>query len=259
MSQCPNCLARLSGPYCAACGQRRIEPGDLSARRFFGDLADEVGTLGFKFKTVRTLRALLIPGLLTAEFLAGRRQPYLSPMKLYFVCAAIFFLAAPLAGFTLPSLIAGDRSGELLQLVAARAAARGIDPASFNQRFDLRLPSVYTLALGSGVIAVAVLLQLLFRRGMPFGAHVVFALHYFAFLYLVTAIAGSSRRLGLMDDVAAGAAIALIVPYVFIALKRVYPGSIPWLLLKSAVVILVTLGFNRIADTAAIRLTLAML
>ena len=91
-------------------------------------------------------------------------------MKVYFVCAAIFFLAAPIAGFTLPSLIADDRSGELLRLVAARASARGIDPAVFSQRFDLRLPSVYTLALGSGVIAVALMLQLLFRRGLPFGA-----------------------------------------------------------------------------------------
>ena len=52
----------------------------------------------------------------------------------------------------------------------------------------------------------------------------VFALHYFAFLYLVTAAAGSSRRFGLADDVAAGAAIVLMVPYVFIALRRVYPG-----------------------------------
>jgi hypothetical protein len=180
-------------------------------------------------------------------------------MKLYFVCAAIFHLAAPLAGFTLPALIADDRSGGLLRLAAAGASARGIDPAVFNQRFDLRLPSVYTLALGSGVIAVAAMLQLLFRRGLRFGAHVVFALHYFAFLYLVTAIAGSSRRFGLMDEVAAGAAIVAIVPYVFIALRRVYPGSIPWLLVKSAVVIVLTLAFNFVADAGAIRLTLAML
>jgi len=38
---------------------------------------------------------LLIPGLLTAEFLAGRRQPYLTPFKAYVICAALFFLSAP--------------------------------------------------------------------------------------------------------------------------------------------------------------------
>jgi Protein of unknown function (DUF3667) len=114
VSRCPNCSAVLTDQHCSAYGQRRIDPRDLSARRFFGDLADEVGTLGFKFKTLRTLRGLLTPGLLTTEFMAGRRQPCLSPIKLYFVCAAIFFLAAPIAGFTLPALIADDRSGELL-------------------------------------------------------------------------------------------------------------------------------------------------
>ena len=258
MPQCPNCSAVLTGQYCASCGQRAIDPRDLSSRRFVSELTDEVGSLGSRLKTVRTLRGLLTPGLLTVEFLAGRRQPYLSPIKVYFVCAAIFFLTAPLAGFTLPSLIADDQSGELRRLVAGQISARGLDPAVFSQRFDLRLPSVYTLALGSGVIAVAVLLQL-FRRRVPFGAHLVFALHYFAFMYLMTAAAGASRRLGMADEAAAGIAIALIVPYAIVALRRAYPQSLAWILLKSAAVIALTLTVNRVADAAAIRLTLAML
>lgn len=36
-----------------------------------------------KFKTVRTLRGLAIPGWLTAEYLEGRRQRYLTPFKVY--------------------------------------------------------------------------------------------------------------------------------------------------------------------------------
>ena len=207
---------------------------------------------------LRTLRGLFSPGLLTVEFLAGRRQPYLSPIKVYFACAAIFFLAAPFAGFTLPAMMADDTSGDLLRLVTARAAARGLDAAVFSQRFDLRLPSVYTLVLGSGVIAVALLLQV-FRRSLPFGAHVVFALHYFAFMYLVTAAAGASRKLGVADEAAAGAAVALIAPYAVIALRRAYPQSMPWILLKAAAVIALTLAVNRVADLAAIRATLAML
>jgi hypothetical protein len=259
VSQCPNCSAELEGQYCSACGQRRIDPGDLSARRFVHEVADQVATSEFKFKTLRTLRALLTPGLLTTEFLAGRRQRYLGPIKVYFVCAAIFFLAAPLAGFTLQSLIADDQSGDLMSRVAARAGERGLDPVVLSQRFDLRLPSVYTLTLGSGVIAVAAMLRLLFRRTIPFGAHVIFALHYFSFLYLVTATAGSTRRFGLADEVAATIAVLLIVPYLFIALKRAYLGSIPWTLLKSAVLLLLTFAFNYVADAGAIRLTLALL
>jgi hypothetical protein len=259
VSQCPNCAAVLRGQYCAACGQQRIDPRELSARHFFSELADEVATLGVKLRTLRTLGTLFVPGKLTTEFLAGRRQPYLSPLKLYFVCAAIFFLAAPLAGFTLPSLMADDQSGELLRLVTARAGARGLDQAVLSQRFDLRLPTVYTLALGSGAVVVALLLQLLFRRRIAFGAHVVFALHYFSFLYLITALAGSSRRLGVVDEVAAGGAIALTIPYVCCALRRAYPGAIGWILVKSAAVIVLTLALNFLAAGGAIRLTLALL
>jgi hypothetical protein len=93
MSSCPNCSSELSQEYCPLCGQRRIRPDDLSARRFFRELFDEFAKLNLKFKTVRTLRALLTPGWLTAEYLAGRRQVYLTPFKAYLVCAAIFFLS----------------------------------------------------------------------------------------------------------------------------------------------------------------------
>jgi hypothetical protein len=256
---CPNCSTELKGAYCSVCGQQSINPGDLSARRFFHELADEVATLRFKFTTIRSLKALLSPGLLTTEYMAGRRQRYLSPIKLYFVCAALFFLAAPLAGFKLTSLIADDPSGNLTRLVAARARESGLDQALFSQRFDARVQPVYTFVLGTGVIAVALVLQLLFRQAFPFGAHVVFALHYYSFLYLVTAAAGASRRFGLLDDVAAALAIGLIAPYLFIAVNRVYRGSVPSVFLKSVTLLFVTFAFNYVADAGAIRLTLALL
>jgi hypothetical protein len=128
MSRCPNCSAELGFEYCPRCGQRRIHPQDLSARHYFRELADEVATFHERFKTLRTLRKLLVPGLLSAEFLAGRRQPYLTPFKVYVVCAAMFFLAAPTAGFTLASMLEADQSGTLSRLVSARAADRGLAP-----------------------------------------------------------------------------------------------------------------------------------
>jgi len=78
-------------------------------------------------------------------------------------------------------------------------------------------------------------------------------------VYLVTAAAGASRRLGVPDEAAAGAAIAVLVPYAFIALRRAYPQSMPGILLKSAAMIVLTLAVNRVADAIAIRLTLATL
>ena len=172
MSRCPNCSAELTHEYCSRCGQRRIHPQDLSARRFLREIADEIASFHEKFKTLRTLRGLLTPGLLTAEYLAGRRQPHLNPFKLYLVCAAIFFLSAPVAGLKLVSMLDSDASGDLSRLVSARAAERGLDRPLFNARFDVRVQSVFTITLGVAAIVFALMLQLLFlKKDRPYGAH----------------------------------------------------------------------------------------
>jgi hypothetical protein len=123
MSRCPNCSSELAFEYCPRCGQRRIHPQDLSARHFGHELVDEIATLHERFKTLRTLRQLLVPGFLSAEFLAGRRQPYLTPFKVYLVCAAMFFLAAPAAGFSVASML--EAPGSIWKLAVWRLAGLG--------------------------------------------------------------------------------------------------------------------------------------
>jgi hypothetical protein len=259
MSKCPNCSAELPQEYCSNCGERRIRPDDLSARRFFRDLFDEVANLNKKFKTVRTLRGLAKPGWLTVEYLAGRRQPYLTPFKVYLVCAAIFFLSAPLAGFNLASLIESDRSGTVGRLASARVGDTDPRRPLFNARFDSRVQSVYTIAGGFEAVVIGVMLQLLFRKhDWPYGAHLVFALHYIAFMYLLTIGAGAAHRLGLSTDLAAVAGYLLLVPYLVVALKRVYPESMGVILLKASALMLLVVGFNGLANFIAIRLTFAL-
>src|SRR5262245_35260815 len=259
MSRCPNCSAELTHEYCSVCGQRRIRPDDLSARRFVRELFDELADLQVKFKTVRTLRGLLTPGWLTAEYLSGRRQAYLTPFKVYLVCAAIFFLSAPLAGFTLASLIESDRSGTVGRLVAARSADDDPGRPLFNARFDVRVQSVYTIAVGIEAILLAVLLHLLFRKQhRPYGAHLIFALHYVAFMYLLTIGVGAGRRLGVATALAATVGYALLAPYLVLALKRVYSEPTGAILVKAGALIALIVVLNGVANFVAIRLTLAL-
>ena len=259
MSKCPNCSAERALEYCPVCGQRRIRPDDLSARRFFREWFDELSDLQAKFKTVRTLRGLLAPGRLTADYLAGRRQSYLSPFKVYLVCAAIFFLSASLAGFRLAALIESDRSGTLGRLASARVAEDDPRRPLFNARFDVRVQSVYTIAVGIEALVLAGMLQLLFRRQhRPYGAHLIFALHYVAFMYLLTVGAGLTRRLGVSTDLAATLGYALLIPYLVVALKRVYSESHPATLMKAAALIALIVVLNGVANFVAIRLTLAL-
>jgi len=256
---CPNCAAPLDGEYCARCGQRRIPPEDLSARRFFRELAGEIADLPARLTSVRTMRGLLTPGLLTSEYLAGRRQRYLTPFRFYVLCAAIFFVMAPVAGFTLASMLDADTTGVLNSLVSANLAERRLDPAVFNARFDARVQSIFPLTLGTTALALALVQQALFRRKhWPYGAHLVFALHYISFMYLMTVGAGLAHVLGVSVNVAVLTAYALLFLYLVLALKRVYAEGTALALLKAAVLILCVVVLNRAADTAAIRLTLAL-
>ena len=91
------------------------------------------------------------------------------------------------------------------------------------------------------------------------GAHLAFALHYFAFLYLITAAAGASRRFGVGQEFAAAVALGISGTYLFLAVRRVYPGSARRVCFEWAVLMLLTLVCNYLANLIAIRVTLALL
>lgn len=91
-ASCANCNAPLTGSYCAACGQRH-EPHIHSLWEFINEAAESVTHADSR--VWRTLWPLLTkPGLLTQEFLAGRRARYLPPFRLYLVLSVLFFLIA---------------------------------------------------------------------------------------------------------------------------------------------------------------------
>lgn len=253
---CENCSTPLAGRYCHACGQKTIDPDHLTIRAFLREFSHEVATLDFK--TVRTLRRLAVPGALTGEYLAGRRRPYLSPLRLYLLCAAIFFLAAPIAGFTLDTIVRQDRNNILAPLVDGRLKATGLDRALFTERFDLRLQTVYTVSLSVSVAAVAALLSVFFRRQRrPFGAHIVFALHYVAVLYLAAIVVGVITHSASMPSVVSLAiAYAVLGPYLVIALRRVYAEPLGRTLLKSLLFFLVTFVVDAVVNFSAFMLTL---
>lgn len=92
---CLNCGASLSGPFCAECGQRDIPPYP-SVRELAVDAVSEFS--GWDGRLASTLRALIErPGMLTHEFLEGRRARYISPLRLYLTASLIYFLVAAAA------------------------------------------------------------------------------------------------------------------------------------------------------------------
>jgi hypothetical protein len=81
MTQCRNCQTPLAGAFCPNCGQKNID-----LERPLGELVGEVlkETLDVDGRAYRSIRTLLLqPGVLTSEYLAGRRRSYTPPLRLY--------------------------------------------------------------------------------------------------------------------------------------------------------------------------------
>lgn len=94
-SRCLNCGEPLAGGFCSACGQRDIPPYP-SVRELAGEALSEFS--GWDGRLTSTVRALILhPGMLTHEFLEGRRARYISPLRLYLTISLIYFLLAAAA------------------------------------------------------------------------------------------------------------------------------------------------------------------
>ncbi|SEM20882.1 Protein of unknown function [Chryseobacterium taichungense] len=95
---CLNCGHLVEERFCPHCGQENTETKQPFHYLFTHFIEDFTHYDGQFWKTIRYL--LLNPGRLTKEYLTGKRQTYVAPVKLYIFISFITFL--------LPSLFSGS-------------------------------------------------------------------------------------------------------------------------------------------------------
>jgi len=222
-SHCKNCDATTNGNFCHQCGQA-THLHVPSAREFLHEfLAHYVAIEG---KLWRSLKLLVMkPGLLTREYIDGRRVRYVEPLRLYLSFSIIFFALVKLSGVEIADFGPGDRVETRPPLTApgtvaplyddeevaafqeyksgAIAQARGIDPrlgkgveTFFNRPAEERRQAVkraffsYTpYAIFFMMPVFALYLKLLYLgSGRRYGEHFLFALHSNAFAFLMLSL-----------------------------------------------------------------------
>ena len=258
--ECANCGASLAfrpAPrHCPQCGQI-VRP--LAPRAFVRDAAG---------RYARSLIALILhPGKLTSEFIAGRRERYVPPLRMYLVASFLFFLlvkvlSAP-GGSHIVIAPAMDSHGkpitEATDPVAYRAAMAEMQACidkpgscSWSRTLGARIgqkglaqsgrsDAVAQQMLGLAPNAVFVLLpvfagllMLAYRsRRMGYGTHFVFSLHMHAFGFLALLVLWKLPDSDLAD--LAGALV--LAGYGLWALHRVYGGRW-WATLGRAAILL---------------------
>lgn len=127
---CKNCDAATCGNYCHQCGQA-THLHVPSAREFLHEfIAHYVALEG---KLWRSLKLLLFkPGLLTREYIEGRRVRYIEPLRLYLTFSIIFFALFKMSG--VPIIDIGGRS-DTPPAVSAPATAQPPKEAEDSESF----------------------------------------------------------------------------------------------------------------------------
>lgn len=239
---CPTCSKSRRLRFCPQCGEERLRANDLSMR----DLARQfaANTSSVDGKLMRSWRSLLTsPGQLSAAHINGERRRYLTPLALFFIGNAVFvgvqsltdtnILSSPLASH----LKTQDWSPLAQQLIGERLAARHLPLEAYAPVFDRSAIFNAKALIILMAIAFAPLPALLFRsRHRPAGAHIVFALHLYAFVLVLLSssvllagldaiFGGGGLGSGAVDKALSLLNLAGCGLYLFIAIPRVYPIS----------------------------------
>jgi hypothetical protein len=245
---CVSCGRPLAGGnWCSHCGEEVLDPSKLTLRHFLTHtFAHEL--LNFDGKVWRTLRSLLFrPGFLALEYSAGRRRPYVNPLRVLLVTIIVYVLATPGTGLTLrfgdfqlavapapmSQSIGGvidqiDRLGILERMFAERFGPSENASNELRIRFNRALNGFATPLSFMTVVMAALVLYGLFRRRRPLLVeHMVFSMHYFSAVLLWLLLPLLVFRLNLM---AVSMAFFLVLPvvliwhvvYLAIALRRFY-------------------------------------
>jgi hypothetical protein len=247
VSSCPNCGETLAGVYCHRCGEKRPEARDLSVRHFVGEAVQELSSVEHS-KLFHTLLALLFrPGLLTLEWIAGRRSRYLKPLNLCLGVFAVTLFAysvyKPVSMYDLGNLFAQDKTGSVAPLERV-AAKKHMETGELLDRVSERWQRYVSLSPLFLAAAFALVLQLVFLSSRRyFVEHLVFSMHFFSFTMLTFVLLWpvyffTGIKSGGVNTLVAVAKWLLDIVYMFFAVRAVYRMGTARTLLASLLLVL---------------------
>lgn len=232
---CPNCATRFAGHYCPHCGQD-AHLHVPTVRKFLNEFIEKY--FGVEGRLPLTLRQLFFhPGAMTVDYLEGRRQRYISPLRLYLAVSVLFFVGLMLVpGISVKIGRAGVEINTEAMAESRIDAATGV--AAIDQRVAAfsQLPAdARNRVLRDGMVRhapqamlllvplFAGLLMALYRRRY-YGEHLLVALHYhsFAFLLLLPGLVPWPQP---FHDGVNNAINVVLGVYLFVMLRRVYGGG----------------------------------
>jgi Protein of unknown function (DUF3667) len=223
---CANCNTALVGVHCHECGQKKINPNEFSLKPFLARAAGDITDIE-KSKIFKTFLAMLIrPGVLTVEYLAGRRGNYIGPVKLYLTFSALYFL---FAWGALADIRGGATSRTAsMPYVIGLARRQNVTPTVLAEKIHARAEKLSSaFRFFSVLISGTFLAAFYFRMKRYYVEHLVFSLYYYSFdffcksVFALTFIAVAALG-GKLPVFVLNLFYPLALLYLALALKKVY-------------------------------------
>lgn len=244
---CANCGTHFGGHYCPHCGQDAHIKVPTAAK-FLHDLVEKY--FGVEDRLPLTLRLLFLrPGQMTVDYLEGRRQRYISPLRLYLAASVLFFVALSFVpGIAVQIGVTGVEITTLALRESSIAASTGIAAIDGQvARFMTWTLDERSHVLRDGMIRrapqalllliplFAGLLKILYRQRL-YGEHLLFALHFHTLAFLLLPI-GLVPWPQPMHDLVNNALNLLLAGVLLLMLRRVYGGDLAITLARLAVIL----------------------
>jgi hypothetical protein len=264
---CPSCGALAAGRYCSACGERFLSEADFNLRHFLvHHLPHE--TMHWDGKLGRTLRQLVFaPGEMAAQYVRGRRQPYLNPLRLYLV---VFVVQAFLSGIGAPALTLSESVQRFDSTgLAAKLLAKQLN-SDAGQLTHAHFAAYAHWSSEAGTLMVFLLiawaqLGIMRKYHRRYLEHLMLSLNVATFLLLVlivgdlvTLVAGWGSISEVAESYRLNAPGYLLPIYWFFAIRRFYrttwSGAIVYSVAISVANILIAIALNLLAALVLVAL-----
>lgn len=237
---CVSCGAPQPARFCERCGEKRVTTHDYSIVHFGEHLVETL--THFDFRSLRALWVLVSkPGLLTRDYLDGRRKRYVGPIQLFVIINVISAFIG-FNTFRTPLAIQEQNPpfATTKRLMAAEAQSHsGKTRDEFVREFDRTAGVQAKTWIFSMIPLYALLLTVLYGFRRYYFEHLVFATHFYAFM-LVWLFVGVMTSVGIlrlagvtltdwaMQNGIGGVIVAGLAVYLYFALRRAYgDGAAP--------------------------------
>lgn len=244
---CRNCGARVASDFCPDCGQKITAGNEKTVWRLIANAADSL--FSWDSKIFMTLKYLLFyPGRLTKNYYDGRIARYVYPTKLFWFLTIVFF-----AIIIIPSL---DRTEDESEKVAVQVIAETADSDSSDgdaeQNTNISV-SLEILGLIKSYLPYTVFLLIpffalllyifFFKHRRYYADHIIFALHFHSFIFVMTLLLSIVKKLLPLDISYISALYISVLPvlYFVFALHNAYGASYKRLILVLPAIMLLYL------------------